>query len=294
MTALWQAVDQYLAERAPKDWAKAEVRRYRQRIHEILSAEFRLLSFFQSGSFQHGTAVMPHSDVDYMARIHYEDKPLSSTTILEKMRYILKAKLWEANSVAVDRPTVTLRFTGIVTNYEITPAYLLRGNSDEKRVVAIPASGGGWREAAPQAHNKFVAKMDSNHLGNVRKIARLLKAWKYEHGVPISSFYLEMRCAEYGKNNDSIWALSALRAIVGRMISTELAAMNDPTQLVSRITAYSSESSRLTAMARLRTLKKNLDTAESSWLSGESRRWEMNQALQAIWGGGFPYCETSS
>ncbi|MFC0860910.1 nucleotidyltransferase [Sphaerimonospora cavernae] len=294
MTALWEAVDQYLADRAPKDWEKAEVRRYRQRIHDILSSEFRLMSFFQSGSFQHGTAVTPYSDVDYMARIHFEDKPNSSNTILDKLRDVLKRELWEANKVFLARPTVTLQFTGFVTNYEITPAYLLHGDSDENRVVLIPASGGEWREAAPQAHNKFVAEMDRKHTGDVREIARLLKAWKYEHAVPISSFYLEMRCAEYGKNNASIWALSALRTIVGSMISTGLAAMNDPTKLVSRITACSGESNRLMAITRLRSLKKHLDAAYEAWLAGESKRWDMNQALRAIWGTGFPYCDPSS
>lgn len=294
MTEIWEAIDQYLAERAPKSWEKAEVRQYRQRIHDILNDNFRLISFFQSGSFQHGTAVTPYSDVDYMARIHFEDKPGSSTTILNKIRTCLKQELWEAAEVTVDRPTVTLKFNGFVTYYEITPAFLLRGSTDQDRVVAIPASGGEWREAAPQAHNAFVAEMDRKHHGDVREIARLLKAWKYEHGVPISSFFLEMRAAEYGKNSDSIWALASLRPIVARMIDSNLAAMNDPTKLVSRITPCSSESSRLSAMARLRTLKKDLDTAYNAWMDGASSRWEMNRALQAIWGTGFPYADTSS
>ncbi|MEU0172304.1 nucleotidyltransferase [Streptomyces massasporeus] len=294
MTALYEAIDAYLADRAPKDWEKAEVRQYRKRINEILNSEFNLMAFFQSGSFQHGTAVMPYSDVDYMARIYFEDKPTSSNTILNKIRDVMKRELWEASEVFVARPTVTLKFNGIISAYEITPAFLISGETDADRVVSIPAPNGEWREAAPQAHNKFVAEMDRNHYGSVREIARLLKAWKYEHGVPISSFYLEMRCAEYGKNNDSVWALSALRHIAAKMIDSNLAAMNDPTKLVSRITACSSESSRTIARARLRTLKQNLDTAYSAWIAGDEKRWEMNNALQEIWGAGFPYCDAYS
>ncbi|MFI8311954.1 nucleotidyltransferase [Streptomyces microflavus] len=294
MTALWEAINRYLANRAPSLLEKEEVRRYRQRIYDILNAEFNLMAFFQSGSFKHGTAVMPYSDVDYVARLYFADKPASSTTVLNRMRDALKGGLWEAGEVFVARPTVTIKFNGIISAYEITPAYLIRGETDADRVVSIPAPGGGWREAAPQAHNKFVADMDAKHYGDVRVVARLLKAWKYENQVPISSFYLEMRSAEYGKNNDSIWALSALRSIAGKMIASELAAMNDPTRLVSRIVACSAETSRITAMARLRTLKKNLDTAYAAWLAGESKRWEMNQALREIWGDSFPYCEPSS
>ena len=66
---LSQGFHDYLATRAPQEYHKAEVRRYRERIHKVISAEQRLTAFFQSGSFQHGTAVMPYSDVDYMARI---------------------------------------------------------------------------------------------------------------------------------------------------------------------------------------------------------------------------------
>ena len=293
MVALWEGIDRYLGERAPRDWEKAEVRRYRQRIQEILGAEYRLMSFFQSGSFQHGTAIGPYSDVDYIARIHYEDRPGSSSTILNKMRDLLKRELWEANSVYVSRPSVTIDFSSLVTRYEITAAYLVRGSADEDRVVAIPAPAGGWREAAPQAHNKFVSNMDRKHHGSLRELARLMKAWKYEHAVPISSFYLEMRCAEYGKNYDSIWSLISLQTITKKLINTNLAAMNDPTGLVSRISACSSETNRLTSMARLRDLSKNLDAAYTAHRAGTDRRWEMNQALQAIWGTDFPYCDPS-
>jgi hypothetical protein len=291
---LWEGINHYLADRAPNDWEKAEVRRYRQRLYDILNSKYRLISFYQSGSFQHGTAVTPHSDVDYIARIHFEDKPLSSTTILNNIRQLLKDELYEAISVSISRPTITVQFPGLVTRYEITPAYLIRGTSDDDRVVSIPSPGGAWREAAPKAHTKFVAEIDRQRNGNVRQLARLLKAWKYEHGVPISSFYLEMRSAEHGKNNDFIWSLSSLKDIANKLVTTNLAAMNDPTGLVSRIHACSSESSRLTSMARIRDLHRNLDTAYTAWAAGLSKRYEMNQALSAIWGPSFPYCEPYS
>jgi hypothetical protein len=85
--------------------------------------------------------------------------------------------------------------------------------------------------------------------------------------------------------------LSSLKSIINKLITTNLAAMNDPTGLVSRINACSSESSRLISMARLRELHKNLDVAYTAWSGGESERWTMNQALSAIWGSSFPYCD---
>lgn len=289
MTALSDGISRYLGAHAPTDAHRAEVRQQRERVREVIASKHRLLGFFQSGSFQHGTAVMPYSDVDYIARIHYEDKPGSSNTILNNLRDLLRAELWEA-TVTVSRPTVTINFPGLLPFYEITPAYLDRGMTDDDRVLLIPAPGGGWREAAPQAHNKFVARLDQDHYGHVRETARLLKAWKYENRVSISSFYLEMRAAEYGKNRDNVFPFTAVRNIAGTLVDQGLPAMNDPARLVSRISASSSESARSSALSALRSLKKTIDVAHNAWLADE--RYEMNQALQAIWGNDFPYCDT--
>jgi hypothetical protein len=289
VTQLWEGFDRYLAARAPTEDHKAEVRLYREKVRGIIASQYRLMGFFQSGSFQHGTAVMPYSDVDYIARIHFEDRPGSSNTILNNLRDLLKAELWEA-TVTIRRPTVTIDFPGLLPYYEITPAYLERGQTDEDRVLLIPAPGGGWREAAPQAHNMIVADLDRKHGGDVRATARLLKAWKYQHAVSISSFYLEMRAAEYGMNNDTVYPFTAVRFIIGTLVEHGLAAMNDPARLLSRISACSSDSARTSAMTDLRKFKKDIDAAFAAWIANE--RYDMNQALQAIWGSDFPYCDT--
>src|SRR5699024_8174789 len=119
---------------------------------------------------------------------------------------------------------------------------------------------------------------------------RLLKAWKYVHGVSISSFYLEMRGAEYGKSDDRVFPLTAIRSVVTTLVKQDLPVMNDPARLVSRISACSSESILSSAMSHLRRFKKNIDDAVAAWLANE--RFDMNQALQAIWGSDFPYCDT--
>lgn len=289
MSTLSEGFNRYLASHAPFDYHRTEVRQYRERVRDIIAKRHRLVGFFQSGSFQHGTAVMPFSDVDYMAQIRVEDRPGSSNTILNNLRDLLRDQLREA-SVTVSRPTVTLNFPSLVPQYEITPAYLKSGTSDENRVLLIPAPGGGWRESAPQAHNKFVGDLDRKHSGAIRVTARLLKAWKYEHFVSISSFYLEMRAAEYGKNNDNVFPLFAIRSIVTTLVNQGLPAMNDPARLVSRISACSSESARTSAMRDLRKFKKNIDVVYDAWLA--DKRYDMNQALQAIWGSSFPYCDT--
>jgi hypothetical protein len=289
MTTLSEAIRLYLDHRKPPSWQVAEVARFRARLEEILESNFRMMAFFQSGSFRHGTAISPYSDVDYIARIHFEERPTSSATALQRLRAVFERELWEASELRVDRPTVTIRFPGVVTRYEITPAYLERTVGADQ-VLVIPAALGGWQEASPEAHRKFIREMNAKHSGSVRQLARLLKAWKYEHGVAISSFYLEMRVAEAGRVSDSMWSLYTLRDVVAKLISTDLAAMNDPTRLVHRIVAVTSETNRRSSISALRALQRDIAGALSEDKPTGSR-WEYNQRLQSIWGDQFPYTD---
>src|SRR5699024_12723607 len=98
------------------------------------------------------------------------------------------------------------------------------------------------------------------------------------------------RRAEYGKNSHIVYPLTPLRSNVTTLGKLDPVAMNEPGVLVSRISACSSESARSSAMSHLRRFKKNIDDAVAAWHANE--RFDMNQALQAIWGSDFPYCDT--
>ena len=47
------------------------------------------------------------------------------------------------------------------------------------------------QQASPDAHNAYVASIDTKFGGKVKPLIRFIKAWKYFRDVPISSFYLE-------------------------------------------------------------------------------------------------------
>ena len=66
-------------------------------------------------------------------------------------------------------------------------------------VYDIPGAATGWLDTAPLEHLAYVTEVNSrqNIAGGAKKLARLIKAWKYYNDVPISSFYLEMRAAQY-------------------------------------------------------------------------------------------------
>jgi hypothetical protein len=134
--------------------------------------------------------------------------------------------------------------------YEIVPAYWAHG-PQARTVYNIPAPGSGWRESAPDAHLSYVSTINDRHGGKVKQLARFLKAWKYYRTVPLSSFYLEMRTASYAAGESSIVYSYDVYAVLRKLRAEDLAAMNDPMNLVGRIHAYSGYADYRDALSKL-------------------------------------------
>ncbi|MFB8043194.1 nucleotidyltransferase [Streptomyces hydrogenans] len=280
-----EAFAEYLKAKTPKEWERDEVTKYRKHIYDVLNDEYGLIGFSQSGSFSNGTGITQKSDVDYFARIPVDRRTLYPSSFLSAMKSVLKRGLWEAGDVWVSRPTVSIDFRGLVTQYEVTPAFYCRTGSNGYDVFLIPGPGDTWREAAPKAHLEYVRDSNSGHSGKVKGLARLLKAWKYEKSVPISSFYLEMRAAEYGNSVGSILYPSALPSIIRTMVTKELRMMNDPTGLVNRITPCGSEADRLASLRAMREAIPALESAYSKWTVDD---WGASQEYKEVFGASFP------
>jgi hypothetical protein len=281
-----EAFSEYLKKKTPKKWEREEVSKYRTRIYEVLDAEFGVYSFFQSGSFSNGTGISQVSDVDYFARIPLDRKTVKPDSFLTLMKDVLKRELWEAFDVWISRPTVSIDFKQLVTQYEVTPGFYERSGPGGEEVFLIPGPGDTWRESAPKEHLQYVREADGLHSGKVKGLARLLKAWKYEHNVPVSSFYLEMRAAQYGMQVDNILYPSALAALVDRMIKNSVRSMNDPTGLVNRVTACSSEVNRLSTIRAMNACLPHLEEGYAKWTVDD---WAASSAYQEVFGSEFPY-----
>ena len=119
----------------------------------------------------------------------------------------------------------------------------------------------------PKDHNSYVNDANKKHSGGAKKLARLAKTWKYMRNVPVSSCYLEMRAAKHA-NSAGVWVLPMdLFYYLRDLEDIQLAAMNDPTGLGSRFTAYSSEGNRLDALSKLGTAVNRARKANDYYLA---------------------------
>jgi hypothetical protein len=157
--------------------------------------------------------------------------------------------------VYVRRPAVVVDFSGGDERWEIVPAFLRSRSDGDPHVYDIPGAATGWMLSAPVEHIQWVNEINrqSGISGGAKKLARLLKAWKYYNNVQVSSFYLEMRAAQYMAGESSFNAVWDICGVLERLDDIGLAAMNDPRGAAGRFYACSSEAKKTDALSKLNT-----------------------------------------
>lgn len=242
------------------DAAKA----HRYSIETRLEANLGIYRMFEIGSLRHGTGVWLRSDADYLVSLK-GTKPQSSSSMLERVRATLAAR-FPTTPITVRRPAVVCSFSdGVV---EIVPGYVAySGNADPGYWIAAP--GGDWMKTYPEAHNNYVNGVNRKHDGAAKQLARLLKVWKYERYVPVSSCYLEMRAAKHMDGQSAYIPVWDLYMVLDDLETYSLAAMNDPTGIGSRFTACSSEATKRDAMSKLSTAVGRARKARDHYSEGD-------------------------
>lgn len=242
------------------------------------ATSFNVLRFRETGSFTHGTGIRGHCDVDLLASIGGV-RPVSSDTALGWVKSTLSSTFWNT-TVVIRRPTVVVLFNGGTETWEILPAFRTSPLS-ETPVYDIPGAASGWLSSAPTAHLDYVNEVNQQAgiAGAAKKLARLAKAWKYYNNVPISSFYLEMRAAQYMAKETWFNPAIDLCRYLEWLHSTELADMNDPKGKGGRFSACSSTATRATALSKLSTAatraRKALNAQEAGSQSNAFEWWNL-------------------
>ncbi|WP_341722290.1 SMODS domain-containing nucleotidyltransferase [Streptomyces rimosus] len=223
-----QGFDSFLQQLVPTAGERDAKARHRRSVEASLEASpFGVFLFRETGSFTHGTGVRGHCDVDLLVSIK-ASRPNSSDTALGWVKSTLQAS-FPSTEVVVRRPTVQVRFNGGAETWEVLPGFVtLRGG--DTPVYDIPGAAGGWLDSAPTAHLGYVNEVNQIPAvaGGAKRLARLAKAWKYYNNVPISSFYLEMRAAQYVAGISNFIPVWDMCLFLEKLSGHQLAAMNDP------------------------------------------------------------------
>ncbi|WP_197381461.1 nucleotidyltransferase domain-containing protein [Mycolicibacterium mengxianglii] len=278
-------LDAFVASLVPPAFDRTTVSERRKAIEDAVTAKTGSVGFIESGSWSHGTSLNGHSDVDYMCLLLGTQRPALPSSALTAMKQNIAGSHWAIAQLAISSPTVKVTFY-TSPHFEIVPAYYKRKHQDI-HVFEIPGPDDEWVESIPSAHNKWVSDVNDRLNKKVKPLARLVKAWKYENSVPVSSFFLEMRTVNYSSDEGAIIYDMDLRAVFRRLVYSEMRSMNDPLGIVPRIPATSSEANRTFALRQARDALEHLEAADAAKTNNDrSTYWSH---MTSVFGYDYPY-----
>lgn len=248
-----QGFESFLGRLVPLESQRTAAARHRASVEASLRGALDVSLFRETGSFSHGTGVRGHCDVDLLVSIRGQ-RPGSSETALAWVKNALAAS-FPYTLVRISRPAVVLVFAGGEETWEVIPGFLTGRGGEGVYIYDIPGAATGWLDTAPLEHLAYVNEVNKRQdiVGGAKKLARLIKAWKYCNAVPVSSFYLEMRAAQYLTGQPSFVPVYDICYLLEHLDGIGLAAMNDPKGAAGRFEACSSTARKADALSRLRT-----------------------------------------
>lgn len=243
----------YLGWITPTATDRAKASSHRASIEAKLESKFGLWRMYETGSWKHGTGVSGFSDVDYFISLK-TNKTVYGSTILNQVKEAMEER-FSSTPIYVRRPAVVLNFGGGYERVELIPAFPDKKLDNGAMRYDIPGVRDEWIQSAPEAHLGYVndANNRSGVKGGAKELTRLAKSWKYQCNVPISSFYLEMRAAQYMNGENSLIYDIDLKRFLESLLSHDLADMNDPTGSTGRIKPCSSDANHRDALSKLQT-----------------------------------------
>lgn len=186
-----------------------------------LTDAFEMSYLVPFGSTGHGTNVDGCSAIDCFAVIARSRLKDSADASLEAVHESLAAQ-FEATSVTQGRPFVSVPFgDGPAQRHNLVPAYPI-GKKGDHDVFGIPGPGDRWIEACPGGHSAWINKINQRTGMRLKPFVRLAKAWSYLCGMPIWSFYLELRAAAFLQDKSSVSYASDLMVFFRHMASLDL------------------------------------------------------------------------
>lgn len=281
-----EGFSQFISRLTPTAAERAATASHRAAIKAKLEGKYKLYRMFESGSFAHGTGVHGYSDVDYFISLN-QSRPSFSSSILSSFRETLLER-FPSTYIHTSRPAVVLEFGAGYERVEVIPAYPNESANGSDMRFRIPGVNDEWMWSTPEAHSSYVSEINNRAKikGGAKSLARMVKAWKYERSVPISSFYLEMRAAAYMLTQDSISWPYDISLFFNSLVSHQLAGMNDPTGGAGRFDACSSDANRRDALSKLQTAASRAARALEAYKTGRIDvafdEWDL------LWNGKFP------
>jgi hypothetical protein len=242
---------EFLSRLTPSSTESLAAKIHRATVKARLDADYTLYRFLRIGSFGNGTSIYGYSDIDYLAHVSPYDLSGNSSYCLQNLKSSLDAR-FPRSGVGVRSPAVRVPFGPEGRNAtDVVLAYSTMKTASGHRIYGIPDGFGGWMRTAPDVHKAYVATWNNRLGGKVRPLVRFLKAWKFYRNVRVSSFYLEMRVAQYAAKQQTIVYGHDVARCLSWLLDLGLARLQDPCGISGYIAPCRTEIQLDEAMSKL-------------------------------------------
>lgn len=144
----------------------------------------------QVGSFGRKTGINGISDLDMlyiMPKTKWDEynKSGGQLKLLQDTKDAISSR-YPSTKVRVDRLVVTITYTNF--HVEVQPVF---EQDDKSYKYPDTKNGGAWKITKPREEMDAVASMDERKNSNLRRLCKMVRAWKNKHGVGMGGLLID-------------------------------------------------------------------------------------------------------
>lgn len=157
---------------------------------QFRDTESKTANTLQVGSFGRRTGINGISDLDMlyiMPQTKWDDydKIGGQLKLLQDTKDAI-LKRYPSTKVRVDRLVVTVTYTNF--HVEVQPVF---EQDDKSYKYPDTKNGGSWKVTKPREEMDAVANLDAVKNSNLRRLCKMVRAWKNKHGIGIGGLLID-------------------------------------------------------------------------------------------------------
>lgn len=188
------------------DFSTEKISTIRQRykkITQIINNEYHnsnseTLNSLYVGSYGRNTKAF-NSDIDILVILPYSTykkfndyRYNGQSSLLQEVKKIIQ-KTYHNTKIRGDGQVVQLNFSDGIT-FEILPVF---SNTDGSFTYPDTNNGGSWETTDPKPEIKSMNTMNNNTNQNLKKLCKMIRAWKYTNNVQISGELIDLHAYKF-------------------------------------------------------------------------------------------------
>lgn len=167
---------------------------------EFRDTESKTANTLQVGSFGRKTGINGISDLDMlylMPKTKWDTyKDSKQLKLLQDVKAAILAR-YPKSDVRVDRLVVTVTYTDF--HVEVQPVF---EQEDESYKYPDTKNSGSWKITKPREEMSAVAELDSEKNSNLRRLCKMIRAWRNKHGVGMGGLLVDTLAYNFLKATD--------------------------------------------------------------------------------------------